>query len=496
MNKLPGKPIIYWQVIKTKFWLLFTALQPLWLFLLILIIGISMGGLAIIANNASSKKWAAIVLLAVASPTVALLMRDIRKLLLVGIIIDLPLGIDIALQNQGWHMGGPTGYMVSLVTLILVAGYVLWIIDKHPKVKFCPVTTIPALIYIFMSIWSFQYSEHWQLSSFGLFLKVQVFLMYFYLTNHITTWDDLRLILIVIAISLLVESLLMILQYFTGFSLNLGGLITSSAYAEGGGGAGVSGRRVSGTLGVAGAAALYLNSMLTIIFGAYLADNLIDKRLALGAFILGAVALITTSSRAGWAAFALGLLVILTRAIRTPTSRQRASILFLGGILIGSLFGGPIVQRFSTVSSDSSRYELATMAYNIQHNYPLGVGDNTYDLYMSDKYAHPAWVGHRLYPPHNKYLMIRTELGPQGFLAWLILVFAILWKMRWVFLKAKVNYDLSMLGAGVLGSIAAHLLHNRSETFNSRPHIQLFWFLIAFGTILSYFVTHRVEDPT
>ena len=220
-----------------------------------------MGTLAIVANNSSSK-WVVVIIGAAVAPIVVLLVNDIKKLILIALIIDIPLGIDIAIQNQGWHKGGPTGYMVSLMTIALLVGYVLWIIERRPKPQFFPGVTIPALLYLFASLFSFFQSSNWQLSMFGFFHKLQVFLMYFYIVNHITTQDNLRLIVITMTICLLLESVLMVLQYFTGATLDIGNLVTSHAGAEGAS-AGATGRRVAGTLGRSGHAALYLNSVLT-----------------------------------------------------------------------------------------------------------------------------------------------------------------------------------------------------------------------------------------
>ena len=451
-------------------------------------VGIVVGFLAI-QSKQSSAKWTFVIIVATVAPSIVLLTNDIKKLIFIAIIVDLVLGIDIAVQNQGWHRGGPTGYMVSLTTIALIVGYTLWIIEKKPRPHFFWPVTAPALLYIMMSVVSFSLASNLQLSTFGFFLKVQAFLMYFYLINHVKTWADIRLIVTTAVICLLFESALMVLQYFTGMTLNIGGLVTSGAVTEASGGTGVTGSRVSGTLGVSANAALYLNSMLTLTLGAYLTGKLVDKRLALTAFALGIIALIGTSSRAGWAAFAVAILILLGQAVRMEAGRKAIPIFLVGGLLASIFFGEQIQKRFVTVTEDKSREQLAFMAHNIIRAYPLGVGDNNYDQVMSDKYAHPAWVGHKHRPPHNKYLVIWANMGLQGLVFFVLFLIAAIWPARrWLF-QNNAPPHLVILAVGLLSGLTTHLIHMRSETFNGRSQTQLLWFIIAMLVIINQFIT-------
>jgi hypothetical protein len=444
-------------------------------------------GLAVIVSQVSTK-WTVVVFLAAVAVPVVLLVNDVKRLVLIAFVVDAPLGIDIAIQNQGWHQGGPTGYMVSLMTIALIVGYALWIMEREPKPRLFPLVTIPALLYLFMTAFSFFQSRNWQLSAFGLFFKLQLFLMYFYVVNHVRTWADIRLIVITAAICLLLESTLMVFQYFTGGTLDIGGLVSSEAMSAESAGEGVTGARISGTLARPGNAALYLNSMLTLVLGAYLGGKLIDKRLALGALSLGIVALVTTSSRGGWVAFAVALLVMLGLIVWTEAGKKLLLIFLFGGSLMGIFFGGQIQERLVTTQEDKSREELATMAYNIIRAYPWGIGENTYDLYMRDEYAHPAWVGHTKYPVHNHYLLTWSQLGPQGLAAFVLLLIAPIWQTRrWLFRSSTASHYV-ILAAGLLGGLAAHMLHMTSETFSGGPPVELLWFILAMIVAVNWLI--------
>jgi len=433
------------------------------------------GVLALIANNASAK-WAVVIILAAAASTVALLINDIRKLVLMAFVIDIPLGLDIALQDQEWHRGGPTGYIVSLMTIALIVGYALWIVGKRPKPRLFPQTTIPALLYLFMVVLSFYQSGNLQLSSFGLFLHCQLFLMYLYIANHVRTRADLRLIMLTVVVCLLLESALMVMQYFLGVSFSLGA-ISSISYQ--GLSAGVTGPRVGGTLGTYNTAAAYLASMLTITFGVYLTGKLVDKRLAFLTLSLGIVALIFTASRSAWASLFIAVLIVLSQAIRKDVGKKAILALLAGSIVVGIFFGGQILLRLEATATDRTRPELATMAYNIIKEYPLGVGENNYDQVMGDRYAHPNWVGRTHQPVHNKYLLVWSETGPQGLVAFVLLLIAAAWQAgRWLF-QSKKPAHLSILFASFLGALVGYALHMTTEGFASRANVQILWFIIA-----------------
>ncbi|MBN1449857.1 MAG: O-antigen ligase family protein [Anaerolineales bacterium] len=442
--------------------------------------GIGLGILGIYANSVDPK-WTIVIILAALAPSVALLIKDVRKLVLLLFILDIPLGLDISIPDWEWHQGGATGFIVSLMTIGLMIGYAFWILDKKPPLRFSGAITVPALLYLSMSALSIYQSRNLSLSLFGLFLDLQLILMYFYIFNHIRTWDDMRLVIGVMAIFLLAESVVMILQYFLGLSFQVGA-ITTGGYGDSTS-AGVMGPRVGGTIGAPNSAATYLASMLIITFSTYLTNKLVNRKLALLAFILGIVALIATFSRSGWGSFSIGmtLLILLSfsRIIRIPNGSRDLLILAISGILFLAIFGQQVFNRLEAAITDRTRPELAYMAYKIIDDFPLGVGVNNYDQVMSDKYAHPKWVGHTLYPVHNKYLLIWSETGLHGLIAFLLLLFSATWKALRYLQRPGIADRFYIPGASLLGALAGYSFHLSTEGFGSRSNLQVFWFIIA-----------------
>jgi O-antigen ligase len=460
------------------------------LFLAVLV-GVGMGVVAVIANQAPNK-WMVVILLAVATPAVVLLVNDLRKLVLIAMVIDISLGLDIALQYQDGHQGGPSGYIVSLMTVALIVGYAIWIVEREPKPRFFAVITVPALVYLFMVVLSLSQSVNMQLSLFGVFLKCQVFLMFFYIANHLRSWQDFRLVVTTVVISLLLQAALMLLQYFTGASLSLGAI--SSFSLEEGASAGFAGSRVGGTFGGPNSAAAFLVCTLLIAFGAYLSDRLVNRTLALLACALGIVALFATGSRAAWASLVLALLILLSQVVWTKAGKKALLILLIGALFIGIFFGQQIWVRLEAVKTDTTRQELAFMAYNIIRAFPMGVGENNYDQIMSDEYAHPNWVGRNLMVVHNKYLLVWAETGPQGLAAFVFLMLSTVWlARRWLF-RTNLPPNLVILAASLLGAFLGYAFHMITEAFSSRANVQIMWFLIAMIVALDQLIFPSKQD--
>jgi hypothetical protein len=457
-----------------------TSLQSIYLVLLAILIGTILG--ALVAGGLSNK-WMLIILIVVTAPSVALVVKDMRKLLLIAFVVDIPLGLDIALQYQEGHMGGPPGFLVSLMTVAIIIGYALWIPERKPCLEFFPTITVPALLYLLMIVVSLFQARNVQLGLFGLFLQGQFFLMYLYLANHVITWEDVRLIMITVLLCLLFEAALIVAQYYAGTMVTIGAI--ASHARDGTASAGASGPRVGGTIGSANSAACYLAFALLLTFATYLAGGLANAGLIVVAGSLGIVALIATASRSAWASLALSTSLLMTQAIKTPAGKRAIAILLVGTSLVGLLFGAQIAKRMATITTDTTRQELAYMARNIIHDYPLGVGENNYDQVMSYKYAHPNWFGHTLLPAHNKYLLVWADTGLQGLIAFALMVLSAAWlAVQRLFIRG-LRAPMRILLGGFLCALCGYAFHMNTEGFSSRANVQILWFLLAMIAALS-----------
>jgi len=442
--------------------------------LLAILIGVGMGVLAYVASHLELK-WTAAIVLSVGAGVAFLYIRDTHKLILLMLITDISIGMDIAIRDQEWHVAGPTGYIVSLMTIGLVIGYGLWLIERRPRLKFYAPMTVPALLYFASVLLSLFQSRNIELSLFGVCLHTQFILYYLYLANQIERWDHLRLVMNAVAGFLLFESVYMVLQYFFGFSFTLGFLPSFTEV----GSSGVSETRYGGTIGSPNSAAAYLAAMMGIVLGAYATRRLISPKLALPAFGLGFVALILTMTRTAWASLAIIVAIMLPWLWRSAIRKNLLPTLAVIVVMVGVIFGSEIITRLKATETDTTRQELAYMARNIIKAYPLGVGDNNYDQVMSDRFAHPNWVGHTLFPAHNKYLLVWAEGGYPGLVTFILLLLAAALQSLLLALRKGLDKDLAVFPASLVAVIAGYSFHMTTEAFSTRANVQILWLIMA-----------------
>jgi O-antigen ligase len=316
---------------------------------------------------------------------------------------------------------------------------------------------------------------------------IQVFLMYFYIINHVTTWSDFRLVINVWAVCLALEGALMILQYFAGINLNLAGMTSQSLQDTT---ASVSNLRVGGTFGGVNGAAIWLTPTLAVTLGAYLwysAMHLPGRRFMLLAFLLGVGALILTFSRSGWASFSLAMLVLGSLAlVRRGASRKRLMFVAVIGLVVLALFSSQVIRRFTADDRGSAESRKAhnEMAYDMIADQPLtGVGISNFDERKFEYVPLELLAVRRkyVYVVHNHYLLVWSEMGFWGLLAfiWILLAAAGQCIRR---LTSTSGLAIYLLFASLLAALAGYSLHMRTDVFTTRIPVQLLWFIIALIT--------------
>jgi O-antigen ligase len=456
--------------------------------LLAVVLGLVLGAMMILRRSLSDK-WAGALVMAVIGIVFVLLLGDLKKTILLALVVDIPLSLDVAIRNHGDHSGGPTGFTISLATFALIAGYADWIVNHRPRLRLFQSITAPALFFLFAAILSIFQSVNVELSLFSIFMIFQFLLMLIYLVNNVTSPEDLRFILNTLALCLLVEGMFMIVQYFTGASLSFAGIESRSMMDLS---ASVEGVRVAGTIGSPNAAASYLAPTLAIVFGAYLTNGrLVNRTLALTAFGVGTVALILTSVRSGWISFAVAMAVLIIQAAKIRSKRRAIFILLVFVVIVGIVFSQRIVNRFTRDDSDSaeSREWLAEMARNIIRAHPLGVGINNYDQVMSYRYAPSELIGHRLYVVHNKYLLVWADTGALGLAAFVwLLIAAGAQGAKWIVRPGAPPHS-SVLVASLVGALAGYSINMTNEAFGGRLREQLLWLIITLIVIATQFIT-------
>lgn len=483
-------PIFSWSQTKQK--LLIEIVLPI-------IVGLGMGGLLMFIRTLSDQ-WSVLLLAAVAGIVIVLLVNDIKKLLLILIAIDAPLGLDIAPFTVEGHTGGPGGLEISLMTFVIVIGYALWFLDrskpKRAPVRYFPLITVPALLFLFTNLLSFFQADFLNFSLFELALTTQLFLTYFYLVNHIKTEQDLKLFMTTLVIALFLEGLLMTAQFYTGFELDIAAIRSETIPVSTGSEEG--GIRVGGTLGVS-AASTWLAGMLSMTIGLLISKRkMVNPYLAVVALGVGVIALIATSARGGWMGLALAILIIIGGIISSARLRQVIDsrmmiIAAIGGIVILSLFSDKIITRLTGDDDGSaeSRKPLAALAFNIRDDYPYGLGLNNYSEVMrNSRYVPPSLVGSSsIYVVHNKYLLVLTETGPWGLVAFVSLLAAGLFTTVQLFFRRNASPHLTLLSLSLFGALLGNAQQMLNDAFGTRQRLESVWVLIALLVVVHHLAT-------
>lgn len=449
-------------------------------------VGLALGAVLVYTRKLPAD-WAGLVVLATLAPPVVLLAKDIRKLLLVTFVIDIPVALDYTIGRRYDHLGGPGGFVVSLTTMVLVVGYGLWLIDRSgddkPKVHVHKDITVPALVFFFTMLVSAFQAVDVRLSVTQLFLEAQFLLMYFYLINHVESWAHVRLIVTTLTVCLLMESTLMLLQYFGSFQIS--GLGVSSHTTQGA--IASASTRVAGTIVSPNAAAAYLAVSLVIVFAGYLTDNwLVNKKLALVSFLPGVISLVLTQSRSAWGAFALAMLILIAQALRRNVGVKAILLVFIAALVIGAGFATQIEDRLTTddYGSAESRVWYTKLAFNILNDrYYMftGIGLNNLHSVMRD-YLPLEMLEMRnwkfLHIIHNKYLIIWTETGLFGFLSFLWLLLAV-GRSAFRSLRCSKGAYASIAITGLLAALVIFSLNMTTQLFTGRMRLQMLWCVFA-----------------
>jgi len=225
--------------------------------------------------------------------------------------------------------------------------------------------------------------------------------------------------------------------------------------------------------------------VLAVAAGVMLAKlRFLHKWIAGAVLALGSAALILTFSRGGWMALAVAIAVICYAAWRQGRSSLKVPLAILAILALAYLpFRTLVSARMfgDDNGSAESRIPLNNLALRMIEDHPvLGIGPNNFTVAMP-QYLTSEFRREFLYTVHNTYLLIWTETGIAGLLAYLAFLIGTLrtgwrcWKLR--------DSLLSPLALAFAAGIAGHMLHQGVDIFADRPIQQLLW--LAAGLLVA-----------
>ena len=374
--------------------------------------------------------------------------------------------------------------------MALVALYGLWLAELLTGARRLPKKLwrlcLPLFVYLLFVVLSVPVARELDLAFYEVALLVQTFFLFVYIVGTVRTREEVVLIVSLLLVGLLLQSLLMIGLRAIGHSFRIGNIdarIDDSL-------------RVGGTVGSPNTAASYLGLLLCPAISILLTRlSLPYKGLAALALGLGGVALIFTLSRGGWITFALSASILcffawwrgwLSLAVVVVVFAVVAGLLvFYQDTIITRIFG-------DDGGSAGSRPILNRLAWHMILDHPwLGVGANNFAVELP-RYVTPEFSREWLYTVHNKYLLVWSETGIGGLLAFLWFLGSTLAR-GWRCWQLKDRL-LSPLGLALAAALVGHMVHMLVDLFHSRPQVQMLWLIAAFITVIYAIGTDAQRD--
>jgi O-antigen ligase len=429
------------------------------------------------------------MLLAILSPFLALTAGWLPRVLLGIVILDIPIqfGTHLYYSEKDAAMGALGGLSVSATTIAVCMLYFLWFLramtrngpEKSEALHF----NIPLIAYLVISALSVAVAQDATLAWFEVILLVEACLIYFYIANRVRTQQDVLFVVAMLMIGCLLESMVMIVMWFT-VTPSMTWDLPIHLHAEGIGNGGF--MRLGGTVGSSNFAAAYLSISIASAASVLFTDlGKIYRWLAIGVVGLGSVALVLTFSRGGWMALTLSLLLICGFMWKRRSFSLKAPIAVI--VILAVLyipFHGAITERLfgDDRGSAESRIPLMNLAFRIIEDNPvLGVGANNFTVVM-DRYLTSEFREGFLFAVHNKYLLVLAETGIGGLLALLAFLIGTA-KKAWQCWRVN-DHLLSPVALGFAAGIAGHMLHMTVDVFRGRPTQQLLWVIAGLVTAM------------
>jgi len=445
------------------------------------VLGALLGGYALVIASLPTALML-ILALALFFPVVALVVKNVRRLFLTAILLDVPFSFDANLfyQTAAAESGAFAGLNVSITSIALVVLYALWLSELLVKVNRVPRYLIhvclPLATYVFLATLSTVIAQNKTLAFFEIFLLLHMFLLFLYIAGTVRSRKDILFIVTILLIGLVLESAVMIGLHFIGHSIEIAGLLMRID----------PGGRVGGTIGSPNNAAAYLSLLIAPALSMMLIQTGRWYRvLALIAFGLSCIALIFTLSRGGWLATGVSTTLFCWFAWRRGWLPITVPIL---GIFITltltMIFQGAITARLfgDDNGSAQSRVPLMMLAFATIREHPiLGIGINNFTLLFKTSNFSDASFNF-FYIVHNQYLLIWTEKGTPALCAFIwFLSMAIhrgwnIWHQH--------DRLLSPIALGLLAGIVGQIVHMNFDVFNDRPQIQLLCIVVGLLTAM------------
>ena len=456
----------------------------------------------------------------------AVLMHPDRRILLVVLwVCVMPLGME-KVFDSGVSIGPEflTTYIVfnAADVLLVLLGAVLLL--EWLQSGACPfVWSSLSTAWSAIILWSFvSYAIHGfvlrdgltHVAPFSILTGVRTLFFFVLLESSVRDRGELITVLLALALTLLLQSMVVMLSYATGEQYGLGRLLGAPQIKLGSfGGGAATVTRATGTVGYINQQAAY-HAFCTMPLAALLAlRNAAVRNATLGVMCVSYLAIVLTFSRGSWLAATLALLqslfVFAYRRQITPAAWLKGGLLVVvASAAIGAL-AYPIMERLSKGGDDGatgSRLRMIALSMELFEDHPLiGVGPGEYTeagyhlepiQYRSADWVAPGGIptvpgvgrlevaqavatnGQKVTVPlsvHNRYLLSLSELGIPGLVLWLAL-FWVMVRYPWRCSRSPDPFYgfFGIAGAGVTTGLLVYL---NSDLFADDKSFQIMFLI-------------------
>lgn len=439
-------------------------------FALALVTGAVMGLSALyVGSEGLGARLSQVLIGAIGIAVVMLIVRDIKRLLLLVIFVDMSTALDFHLTCNSTSFLSSCGINISLTLLSLVILYTLWFLDSRRSndvsevrgARFGLIGRLGAA-FIMAGVLSLVASRNVTLSIYQLWLNLSLFALFFYLSNNIRTRSEILYVILAVFIGLAIQVTIMELRSF--------GILQQDARALLVG-------RVVGTLQSPNAAGGYLSQ--TIVFLSACFAVALPGRLKWGMIVVLLVALgnlVGSESRGAWFSLVIGVTTVGIFSLRRGwLSFQTLLVGLLVVVVLASFFSAPIIDRLTRDDKGSAeaRGPLAEIAFNIIRANPvIGVGLNNFGIVLFD-YVEADQFGAWLNLVHNRWLLIWAETGTIGMIFYVSFYFTTIWQAWKLVRRGHPVYG--PIALGIMASMLGAGTHMLMEIYKWRILQQMIW---------------------
>lgn len=409
---------------------------------------------------------------------------QVKRALIAVIVLEIPLQLDIFLNQDPLALTDINGFNVSLSTVAMAALYLLWAAERAAQKtgdRGLLRAVLPALAYFAVGASTVLVAGDPLLSVYEINIIGQALLLLIYLVHWARSRENLLFLTLLILSGIYVQAAIAVVQHYTGSSFELGPI--KALIVDG---------RATGTLKHGNRLGAYAAMLLGPALGLGVARGIPRSYRAFGAvsFLLGIVALMLSGSRG--ALVGTGVAVVMGAFLAYRRGWVSGRVLLAGSVVVAlvaatqlDVLGTRLERNVVEDPNVIGRVRLLELSAALIAKHPiLGVGANNFSHSLPEVVT-VDYTGIWLATVHNKYALVWVEKGFIGIAAFLYLLFAVVRRAWRVF---RMGDSLTApLGLGFMCGVIAMMVHMNFDKFVDRTSVQMLW-LFA-GTI---FAMHRL----